>query len=96
LLPFYCCRLLPPLQNQTGFEEVVRFNGVFKGFTFRVRRRKFQLPLLKYLLALPYIKHIEPDQLFYPEAAIGEPQSPQQQEPACLGSATQQKQQQSH
>lgn len=75
-----CCRLLPPLQNQTGFEEVVRFNGVFKGFTFRVRRKKFQLPLLKYLLALPHIKHIEPDQLFYPEAATGE--QPLQQ-PAC-------------
>lgn len=50
----------------------MRFNGVFKGFTFRVRRAKFQLPLLRYLLALPHIKHIEPDQLFYPEAATGE------------------------
>ena len=45
---------------------------MFKGFTFRVRRPKFQLPLLRYLLALPHIKHIEPDQLFYPEAATGE------------------------
>ena len=50
----------------------MRFNGVFKGFTFRVRRQKFQLPILRYLLALPHIKHIEPDQLFYPEAATGE------------------------
>lgn len=49
----------------------MRFNGMFKGFTFRVRRQKFQLPLLRYLLALPHIKHIEPDQLFYPEAATG-------------------------
>jgi hypothetical protein len=52
-------------------EEVVRFNGLFKGFTFRVQRKKFQLPLLRHLLALPHIKHIEPDQLFYPEAATG-------------------------
>jgi hypothetical protein len=65
------CRLLPPLRNRSGLEEVVRFNGVFKGFTFRVRRQKFQLPLLRHLLALPHIKHIEPDQLFYPEAATG-------------------------
>jgi hypothetical protein len=49
----------------------VRFNGLFKGFTFRVQRQKFQLPLLRHLLALPHIKHIEPDQLFYPEAATG-------------------------
>jgi len=70
LLPA-CCRILPPLRNRSGLEEVVRFNGMFKGFTFRVRRQKFQLPLLRYLLALPHIKHIEPDQLFYPEAATG-------------------------
>jgi hypothetical protein len=36
-----------------------------------VQRQKFQLPLLRHLLALPHIKHIEPDQLFYPEAATG-------------------------
>lgn len=71
LHPFCCHRLLPPLRNRSGLEEVVRFNGVFKGFTFRVRRQKFQLPILRYLLALPHIKHIEPDQLFYPEVATG-------------------------
>jgi hypothetical protein len=64
--------ILPPLRNSSGLEEVLRFNGAFKGFTFRVRRPRFELPLLRALLALPAVQHIEPDQLFYPQAATGE------------------------
>lgn len=70
--PCLCPRsILPPLRNSSGLMEVVRFNGLFKGFTFRVQQPKFQLPLLRALLQLPHIKHIEPDQLFYPAAATG-------------------------
>ncbi|KAF8068246.1 aprE [Scenedesmus sp. PABB004] len=63
-------RVLPPLRNATGgLEEVVRFDGLLKGFTFRARRPAGLPGLLSALLALPSIKHIEPDQLFYPELA---------------------------
>ncbi|WIA30973.1 hypothetical protein OEZ86_001021 [Tetradesmus obliquus] len=62
-------RILPPLRNNSGLEEVIRFDGLFKGFTFRARRKKAQPLLLQALLALPFIKAIEPDQLFYPELA---------------------------
>lgn len=65
------CRILPPLRNNSGLEEVIRFDGLFKGFTFRARRKKAQPLLLQALLALPFIKAIEPDQLFYPELASG-------------------------
>eukprot|EP00879_Flechtneria_rotunda_P015124 GHRR01015806.1.p1 GENE.GHRR01015806.1~~GHRR01015806.1.p1 ORF type:complete len:453 (+),score=100.59 GHRR01015806.1:758-2116(+) len=62
-------RILPPLQHSSGLEEVVRFDGLFKGFTFRVQWPKLQPTLLQTLLALPHIKAVEPDQLFYPELA---------------------------
>jgi hypothetical protein len=65
------CRILPPLRNSSGLEEVIRFDGLFKGFTFRARRPRAQPTLLQALLALPFIKAIEPDQLFYPELASG-------------------------
>jgi hypothetical protein len=59
------------LRNNSGLEEVIRFDGLFKGFTFRARRPRSQPSLLQALLALPFIKAIEPDQLFYPELAAG-------------------------
>lgn len=68
-LPGLLDNILPPLRNSSGLEEVVRFNGLFKGFTFRARRPKLQTGLLQALLSLPHIKHIEPDQLFYPAVA---------------------------
>eukprot|EP00775_Hariotina_reticulata_P009942 gene9942-10097_t len=61
--------ILPPLSNSSGLQEVFRFDGLFKGFTFRSGQPRLLPNLLKLLTALPHIKAIEPDQLFYPEAA---------------------------
>lgn len=52
-------------------QEIIRFDGLFKGFTFRANQPKKQPSLLSMLLSLPFIKAIEPDQLFYPEFATG-------------------------
>lgn len=63
--------LLPPLSNSSGLQEVFRFDGLFKGFTFRAGMPRLLPNLLKTLQALPHIKAIEPDQLFYPALASG-------------------------
>jgi hypothetical protein len=65
-----CCRTLSPLRRSGLLEEVFRFNGAFKGFTWRANRNT--TGLLSFLRNLPHISHIEPDFLFYPSLARGE------------------------
>lgn len=76
-------RTLAPLRNSSGLQEIIRFDGLFKGFTFRASQPKKQPNLLSILLALPFIKSIEPDQLFYPEFATGRASSGQRCTEVC-------------